>query len=513
MIQDAIRTFQLKAEGQPPVSVHLGDAPFGLGRDKTNGLVLPDGKVSRQHAELLLRNGMAVLRDRGSSNGTTVNGERIQSRAERVLRDGDVLGIGPYRLVFQVAASPPPAPATSNAVSPAPADIAPNERSPRFRQLGRHITRIALGVIATAIVLGLLVAGLLWLLSPPSVSVLILGTDARPAELAAGDRGRTDTLVAYVADRDAGRNLMISIPRDLWVQTSSTTAGKINTAYRIGGASVARQAVSGSLGIPVDRHLVIGLQGVRDVVDALGGIDVDVESAIRDDNFPTDDFGTTVFEISAGRHHMDGETALRLARTRYADDDLARVGRQQKVLTGIRNAATNPLNVWRLPGTFLALQRTTETDIGPRELATVAAAFMRSPGSPERFTPDWNMVQPFISPQGEAALRPQPAYRDALAALLIGPNASIEVLNASGRDGTARRAADTLTARGLRVSGVGTAERPQAGSIIHVRPANRLAGQSLASLLGLGMDAVRDAGNLPSNVTIRVTLGSGYAGT
>ena len=87
---------------------------------KTNGLVLPDGKVSRQHAELLLRNGMAVLRDRGSSNGTIVNGERIQSRAQRVLRDGDVLGIGPYRLVFQVAASPPPAPATTTRSVPPP---------------------------------------------------------------------------------------------------------------------------------------------------------------------------------------------------------------------------------------------------------------------------------------------------------------------------------------------------------------------------------------------------------
>jgi LCP family protein required for cell wall assembly len=512
MIQDAIRTFQLKVDGQQPVSIQLGDAPFGLGRDKSNGLVLPDGKVSRQHAELLLRNGVAVLRDRDSSNGTTVNGERIQSGAERVLRDGDVLGIGPYRLVFQVAAPPQPVPASSNTVTP-PGNVASNEPSPGFRQLGRGITRVALGVIATAIVVGLIVAGLLWLLSPPSVSLLILGTDARPSELAAGDRGRTDTLVAYVADRDAGRNLMISIPRDLWVQTSGTTAGKINTAYRLGGASAARQAVTSSLGIPIDRHLVIGLQGVRDVVDALGGIDVDVESAIRDDHYPTDDFGITVFEISAGRHHLDGETALRYARTRYADDDLARIGRQQKVLTGIRNAASNPLNVWRLPGTLLALQRTTETDIGIRELATVAAAYVRSPGAPERFTPDWNMVQPFMSPQGEDALRPQPAYRDALAALLIGPNTSIEVLNASGRDGTARRTADTLTARGFRVSGVGTAERPQAGSMVQVRPGNRLAGQSLASLLGLGMDTVRDTGDLPSNVTIRITLGSGYAGT
>src|SRR5215217_5233748 len=177
MIQGAIRTFQLKVEGQQSISVHLGDAPFGLGRDKSNGLVLPDGKVSRQHAELLLQNGVAVLRDRGSSNGTTVNGERIQPGAERVLRDGDVLGIGPYRLVFQVAASPPPVPANSNTVTPTPANVASNEGSRRFRQLGRDVTRVALWVIGAGIVVGLIVAGLLWLLAPPSVSLLILGTD------------------------------------------------------------------------------------------------------------------------------------------------------------------------------------------------------------------------------------------------------------------------------------------------------------------------------------------------
>jgi hypothetical protein len=217
-----------------------------------------------------------------------------------------------------------------------------------------------------------------------------------------------------------------------------------------------------------------------------------------------------VFEITAGRHHLDGETALRFARTRHGDDDLARIGRQQRVLTGIRNALSNPLNAWRLPGVLLAAQRSTDTDLGPRELATIASAYIISPGAPERLAPSWNMVQPFITPQGEAALRVQPAFREALVALLLGQGASIEILNASGRDGTGRRAADTLIARGVPVSRVGTADRTQLESVIQVQPRSRLAGQAVTSILGLGTGAVQASGDLPSGVDVRVMLGVGY---
>ena len=64
------------------------------------------------------------------------------------------------------------------------------------------------------------------------------------------------------------------------------------------------------LGQRVDRYLVIGLQGVREIVDALGGIDINVPQAIRDDQYPTDDYGVISISIPAGPQHMDGETAL-----------------------------------------------------------------------------------------------------------------------------------------------------------------------------------------------------------
>jgi LCP family protein required for cell wall assembly len=511
MIQEAVRTVKLKVDGQQAVSIQLGEAPFGIGRDRSNGLVLQDNKVSRQHAELLLRDGTVFVRDRGSSNGTAVNGERLGRGSERALSKGDVIEIGPYRLELGLPLDKNSKPASS-AASLSNGRPDSDEKAPSQPWRVSAVIRSFRGLLLAVFALLIIAVVVVWLLSPPFVSVLILGTDARPTELALGDRGRTDTLVTYVADREAGRNLMISVPRDLWVQTSATTAAKINTVYRSNGSEGTRRAVSSALGLPIDRYMVIGLQGVRDVVDAVGGIDVVVESAIRDDQYPTDDFGVTVFEISAGPHHLDGETALRFARTRHGDDDLARIGRQQRVLTGIRNALSNPLNWWRLPGVLLAVQRTTQTDLGPRELATLATAYVMSPGAPERFAPDWNMVQAFTTPQGEAALRLQPSFRDALAALLVGPRgASVEVLNASGRSGVAQRGADALTARGVRVSRVGTADRVQAESVIQVRSRYRLAGQAVTSILGLGSTAVQVTSDLPADLDVRVLLGLGYA--
>src|SRR5437763_15019205 len=99
--------------------------------------------------------------------------------------------------------------------------------------------------------------------------------------------------------------------------------------------------------------MLIGLQGVRDIVDAVGGVDVTVAEAIHDDAYPTDDYGIITVDIAAGRQHMDGETALRYARTRHQDSDFGRIARQQQVIAAVRNAMLNPVNWPRIPAVVL----------------------------------------------------------------------------------------------------------------------------------------------------------------
>src|SRR5437763_8132338 len=130
--------------------------------------------------------------------------------------------------------------------------------------------------------------------------------------------------------------------------------------------------------------MLIGLQGVRDIVDAVGGVDITVSQPIHDDAYPTDDYGIITVDIPAGRQHMDGETALRYARTRHQDSDFGRVARQQQVLVALRSKMLQPQGWWRWPGVLAAVQRTTQTDLGPLDLAALGLSLVASPTEPER---------------------------------------------------------------------------------------------------------------------------------
>src|ERR1051325_5280898 len=121
------------------------------------------------------------------------------------------------------------------------------------------------------------------------------------------------------------------------------------------------QTVSNVLGQRIDRYAVIGLQGVRDVVDAVGGVDITVSQAIHDDTYPTDDYGYQTVDIPAGRQHMDGDTALKYARTRHQDSDFGRIARQQQVLSAVRSAVFSPVNWPRIPAVLAAVNQSIQT--------------------------------------------------------------------------------------------------------------------------------------------------------
>jgi LCP family protein required for cell wall assembly len=391
-----------------------------------------------------------------------------------------------------------------------PGEAAP---APRFRRRARsRLGRGVLWLLLALVVAAGLVAGVAWLLAPPRLTLLVMGSDARPDELRRGEVGRTDTMLAVVADRapvDGSPSTveLISIPRDLWVEIPGFGQERINVAYALGGPRAAERAAGDALGLGVDRHLVIGLQGVRDVVDAAGGIEIDVGHPIHDDAYPTDDYGTIVVDIPAGRQHMDGETALRYARTRHQDNDFSRMARQQQVMLGVRSALLRPINWWRLPAVIVAVRRATQTDLGLPQLATLALAFGTSPAEPDRLAVDLDLVDEFRGADGAYLLRARPALRERVATMLAPSRAGVEVLNGTGTAGLATQAADRLRGRELRVVNVGNATRPRPDTTVEVRPGLRRAGRYAASILDLPADVVREYDALPAGVDVRVTLG------
>jgi polyisoprenyl-teichoic acid--peptidoglycan teichoic acid transferase len=383
---------------------------------------------------------------------------------------------------------------------PAPAP-APRRRLPSLGWLARLLPVLLLVVAA-------IVAAAL-LLTPARESVLILGSDARPDELQRGQVGRTDTLMLLVADRATPRLATVSVPRDLWVSIPGHGSERINAAYELGGSQTAKQTVSNVLGQRVDRLAVIGLQGVRDVVDAVGGIDINVDQAIHDDAYPTDDYGYMTVDIPAGPQHMDGETALEYARSRHQDSDFARQLRQQRVLSAVRQTLVS--HPWRSPAVLLAVQRAVKTDVSPFDAIAVGAGMLRDPGEPERLVIDTTLTNPIVGAGGAYLLEAKPALKPAVARFLGTAASRVDVLNAAGVNGLARTTADRISQRGYEIVNVGDADRPQTQTTIQSRPDARAAADDIAASLNLPPARVVDSTTLPPSEDIRVLIGRDLA--
>lgn len=186
-------------------------------------------------------------------------------------------------------------------------------------------------------------------------NVLIIGVDERAGYPQEGVRG--DTLL--LARLDAGRRWvsLLSIPRDAQVEVEGVGVTKINVAYgqgyaqagerygpdvtpQEGGMALAAATVEEFLdlrqrGMRVDFIATVNFAGFEGVIDALGGVTIDVPRYILDEEYPTEDFGTTRVEFQPGPQRMDGRTALIYARTRHADSDFGRAQRQQQVVRAV----------------------------------------------------------------------------------------------------------------------------------------------------------------------------------
>jgi polyisoprenyl-teichoic acid--peptidoglycan teichoic acid transferase len=377
---------------------------------------------------------------------------------------------------------------------------------PPRRAAGRSGLLLRL-VLVVLLAVGALVAAAL-LLTPAREAVLILGSDARPDEIARGEVGRTDTLLLFVADRATPRLAMVSVPRDLWVPIAGHGQERVNAAFELGGGQAAKQTVSNVLAQRVDRYALIGLQGVRDVVDAVGGVDISVAQAIHDDAYPTDDYGYQTVDIPAGRQHMDGDTALKYARTRHQDSDFGRIARQQQILAAVRTAMLNPLNWPRTPAVLVALSRAIKTDVTPLDAIAIGAALLRDPGEPDRLVIDTTLVNPITGQDGAFLLEARPDLKPAVARFLGGASsARVEVLNAAGVAGLAARTADRLAQGGFVIASVGDAPKPQAQTTVMARPGARSVGEQIAATLGIASSRVSESATL-SGADVQVILGA-----
>jgi len=218
-------------------------------------------------------------------------------------------------------------------------------------------------------------------------TILILGKAG--AGWTAGDL--TDTILLAQLNYDEQRAVLISIPRDLLVALPNGRTSKINALWTIGRkegpddireqSSLIREAVENVTGIAVDDILVVDVISVAQAIDTLGGIALNVTEHIDDPAFPTPGGGIERFAIEPGFHVLDGQTAVKYARTRHTKEgDFGRVRRQQQVLETLSLKLRNiPLHSdhRELIALGTTLMKGIETTLGPASLPALAT-FLRN---------------------------------------------------------------------------------------------------------------------------------------
>jgi LCP family protein required for cell wall assembly len=143
--------------------------------------------------------------------------------------------------------------------------------------------------------------------------------------------GLTDTMMLAIINVSNDSITLVGIPRDLYIN-----GRKINSIYNSYGVDKLMQDIYQITNIYPDKYIVFSLDTFVDAIDLIGGIDLFVKKAIYDDAYPTNDNGYTVYSITEGSHHLNGEEALKYVRSRKSTSDYDRSERQQQVLQAVR---------------------------------------------------------------------------------------------------------------------------------------------------------------------------------
>jgi LCP family protein required for cell wall assembly len=251
-------------------------------------------------------------------------------------------------------------------------------------------TRKSLPLVLIALVL-------IYFIAPLRTNILLLGTDDSPER---GIVGRTDTIILTTVVPLKPYIGMLSIPRDLWVSVPGVGDQRINTAYFFAesnqpgsGPRAALQTIRENFGVPVRYYIVIHMQGLVSMVDALGGVNINLESPMGG--------------LPSGGHHLNGSQALAFVRERASSDDFSRMLRAQVLLKSIFARAISPAHFIDLPGFVFSLSQVIDTNIPIWQWARLLLALLRAfIFGIDAQTISRDMVNPFQTSHGAQVLAP-----------------------------------------------------------------------------------------------------------
>ena len=249
-------------------------------------------------------------------------------------------------------------------------------------------------------------------------TVLLLGSDN---DAKFGGQVLTQSMILTRVDPVSKHVTMLSIPRDLYVPLSTGGSNKIDYAYSFGQANAAVSTVENDFNVHIDHYAWIGLLGLVNLIDKLGGVDVVATNPVLDDFYPADLTGNNPYAyervaVLPGPQHMNGMEALQYVRSRHGDlrSDFGRSQRQQQVLLAIRTKA-KLLGISDLPNISDAMANDFNTDMSIPDVAAllplasgiqlqnVQQVILLPPytssttiGNQDVLLPNWNLILPEV---------------------------------------------------------------------------------------------------------------------
>jgi polyisoprenyl-teichoic acid--peptidoglycan teichoic acid transferase len=179
----------------------------------------------------------------------------------------------------------------------------------------------------------------------------------------------TDTILIINSSPKGESPVAISIPRDLLVKyPEKNYYTKINALYKYGGIETIKTKIKEITDLNIDYYLVLDLKGVKQIIDKLDGVDIDIKEDIYDPKFPAEYNSYETFSLKQGIQHLDGTTALKYIRTRnQSGGDFSRIEHQQQVISAIKDKVLKLNILWNFPtvlGLWNNIKQNAETNVG-----------------------------------------------------------------------------------------------------------------------------------------------------
>lgn len=190
-------------------------------------------------------------------------------------------------------------------------------------------------------------------------NIVVMGCDVRK-----DDVGRSDTLFVVMLDKNEKNAAMLSVPRDTRVKIKGHGWDKINAAFAYGGHKLTQETVQDFLGIKLNNYVVVDFQGFKGLVDAVGGVDINVEKRM----YYYDPYANFEIDLRPGKQHMDGKTAMQYVRYRDEEGDIGRIRRQQKFIIALYQQIASKNIIAKMPGISKQIMSMVKTDLSLKEM-------------------------------------------------------------------------------------------------------------------------------------------------